>query len=415
MKKTKKIISVFTILMAIFAIVFLFDYKLPVSGRSEVAVNAEIELLNEQIQEQKKEIEEINKKRQEYEDLIQSIQSEAASLNNQLIILESRISQAELEIKTTENEIAKTNLEIQKLKADGSSLDRKINSQKENISKLLRLSYKQSQVSTLEILLLNNSLTDFLNQIKYIDNANNEITKNVNELKDIKKLVEDNKSLLEIEQEELNKLKTKLIAKINSLEYEKEAKLFMVSETKKSEKEYQNLIAKAKKEHQKAEAEINNLEVTIRQKMASLKEDPLKDSDSTIIWPVPKNLITSPFRDPNYPYRHIIGEHSGVDIRAAQGTTLKAAADGYVARVKFDGSNAYAYIMIIHNDGLSTVYGHLSAVNVKADQYVVKGQIIGKTGGAPGGIGSGSFSTGPHLHFEVRKNGLPTNPMNYLP
>ncbi len=412
-KKKYTIISLF--LITALGLILLFDYKLPANSQSEAAINAEIELLNQQIAEQKKQIDDLNQRRKELEDLVKNTQSEAASLNNQLIILESRIAQAELEIEATENQISKTNLQVQKIRADGASLARKINQQKENISSLLRLAYKQNQVTTLEILLLNDSLADFLNQLKYLNSTNNEITKNVRDLKTSKDLLDKNQTILEDRISELNDLKTKLISNRNALDYEKQSKIFILEETRQSEKQYQSLIAQARREHQQAEAEISNLEVTIRQKMAALSDDPLKDSDSTIIWPIPKNVITATFRDPSYPYRHIIGEHSGVDIRAAQGTTLRAAADGYVARVKFDGSSAYAYIMIIHNHGLSTVYGHVSAVNVQADQYVVKGQVIGRTGGAPGGVGSGAFSTGPHLHFEVRKNGLPVDPMNYLP
>jgi murein DD-endopeptidase MepM/ murein hydrolase activator NlpD len=94
---------------------------------------------------------------------------------------------------------------------------------------------------------------------------------------------------------------------------------------------------------------------------------------------------------------------------------LRAAGDGYVARVKFSGTTAYAYIMIIHSNGLSTVYGHVSSVSVEQDQYVLQGDKIGLTGGAPRSIGAGAFTTGPHLHFEVRKNGIPVNPLDYLP
>ena len=175
------------------------------------------------------------------------------------------------------------------------------------------------------------------------------------------------------------------------------------------------MLARAKAEQSQAQAEIAGAENLIRKKMSEKDKQRLESGDSTIGWPVKKNYITASFHDPDYPYRKIIGEHSGVDIRAAQGSTLYAAADGYVAKVKSDGSKAYAYIMIIHGDNLATVYGHISAAYVEVDQYVTRGEVIGKTGGTPGTPGSGSFSSGPHLHFEVRKNGLPVNPANYLP
>ncbi len=416
MKTKQKNKSIFIFCLVFLGLLIIGFNRWPVaSGQGETAINAEIQLLNEEIQRQKEYLDEINKKRQTLETLMKGKQQEAASLNNQLTILEGRITQAELEIESTEIEIATTNLEIQKLKADKMSLDRKIEQQKDHISRLMRLTYRQSQLSTLEILLLNDSLTDFLNQLKYLDSANREISEKVNELKINKDKLDRSQEILEEKSRELGQLIDRLNGQINGLEYEKQSKVFILEETQSSEKEYQSLVAQAKREQQQASAEIANLEVTVRQKLASLQNNRLEDSDSTIGWPMTKNVVTATFRDPGYPYRHLIGEHSGIDIRSAQGNTLRAAADGYVARVKFAGTSAYAYIMIIHNDGLSTVYGHVSAVNVEADQYVVRGQVIGKTGGAPGGVGSGAFSTGPHLHFEVRKNGLPVNPLDYLP
>lgn len=70
--------------------------------------------------------------------------------------------------------------------------------------------------------------------------------------------------------------------------------------------------------------------------------------------------------------------------------------------------------MIIHPGGVATVYAHLRGFNVQGDTYVERGDVIGFSGGRPGDRGAG-LSTGPHLHFEVRQNGIPTNPRQFLP
>lgn len=407
----KKIKFVSLLMIAILFLVGLNPSSAIINGE----IDEEINELNIKIQNQKKQIEIIRAKQKAYEAQIAAKRNDQINLKNQLAIIENRLGKTEVDIEETMLEIDKITLEIKKIEIDSENLDNKIEEQKKHISNLLRLVYKQEQVTTLEALLLNNSLSDFLNEVKYLEDANIQIGESVKELKYQKEQLEKNREALDEKSKEMSDLKNKLEDKKDSLVYEQDNKSNILDETRMSEKAFQALLAQAKAEQNQAQAEIANAENLIRQKMSQKDKDKLDNSDSTIGWPVKKNYITTSFHDPDYPYRKIIGEHPAIDVRAAQGSALYAAADGYVAKVKFDGTKAYAYIMIIHGDNLATVYGHVSAAYVSVDQYVTRGQVIGKTGGMPGGIGTGSFSTGPHLHFEVRKNGLPVNPLNYLP
>jgi len=397
------------------SITLLFFSFLPSSRANNDLIDKEIDALNLKIQNQKQQIDAIKVKQEEYEKAIEAKIKDKLSLNNQLAIIDNRLAKAELDIESTNIEIDKTSLEIKKVELDAINLDKKIDNQRGHISNLLKLVYKQDQVTTLEMLLLNDSLADFLNASKYLGDTSREISGSVDDLKIDKEKLEDAKLSLDNKNKELLTLKNQLEERKAGLAYEQENKIYILEETKSSEKQYQALLQEAKQQYEQAERDILVAEQLIRQKMSEKDKVKLESGSTTIAWPVPKNVITAGFHDSSYPYKNIIGEHPAIDIRAGQGTTITAAADGYVAKVKFDGSRDYAYIMLIHAGGFSTVYGHVSAVYVTQDQYVSQGQAIGKTGGAPGTTGAGRFSTGPHLHFEVRLNGLPVNPVNYLP
>jgi murein DD-endopeptidase MepM/ murein hydrolase activator NlpD len=122
-------------------------------------------------------------------------------------------------------------------------------------------------------------------------------------------------------------------------------------------------------------------------------------------WPV-SGRISSPYgwrTHPIYGYRSF---HTGIDIAAPAGTTVKAARRGEVLYVGY--RDAYGLIVIIdHGNSLATVYAHLSKAYVRA------GQSVGTLGNVAA-VGCTGWCTGPHLHFEVRVNGNPQNPMNWL-
>jgi len=100
--------------------------------------------------------------------------------------------------------------------------------------------------------------------------------------------------------------------------------------------------------------------------------------------------------------------HAGLDIAAPWGAPVAAAAPGQVLLATRAGGGYGIEIILDHGSGLRTIYGHLSQLNVTGGERVSRGQLIGL-------VGSTGFSTGPHLHFEVRQNGELRNPLGYLP
>jgi murein DD-endopeptidase MepM/ murein hydrolase activator NlpD len=128
--------------------------------------------------------------------------------------------------------------------------------------------------------------------------------------------------------------------------------------------------------------------------------------DGTFIWPV-QGPITSPFGYRTDPVTGATAFHAGIDIGASCGTPIKAAGTGTVLTAGWN-SGGYGNMTLINNGGgLSTLYGHQSSIIVTAGQSVTQGQVIGY-------VGSTGKSTGCHLHFEVRVNGNPVDPMGYL-
>lgn len=123
------------------------------------------------------------------------------------------------------------------------------------------------------------------------------------------------------------------------------------------------------------------------------------------VWPV-RGWVTSPFGNRTSPFSGILTFHEGMDIAAQTGTPVVAPADGVVIKAGF-GTGYGNMVELSHGYGIKTVFGHNSRLNVKTGQHVKRGDVIAY-------VGDSGSSTGPHLHYEVRVNGLPVNPVKYL-
>lgn len=376
----------------------------------------EIDQLNKKITDHKNKIKELEENIDNYKKNIENKKLEAVSLSNQLAILDNHLARLQADIALTDEKIKTTKLEIQYLEISIEQKELIINRQKNLISKILRQINKDQNKNYLEILLTNNSLSDFYSEVQYQQTVYQDLAKTTKGLRLVKEDLESKKKQNQKYKKEQEELKTKLLAQRQDYQGQSNYKTNLLAKTKSSEYTYKVILSNLKQQYQQTDNEIRAYEQAVQKKLAQQnKIPPTGNNNTSFSWPTNGRYITSYFHDPEYPYRHIF-EHSGLDIGIGQGTPLYAAASGYVGVAKkCYSASCYSYILLIHTGNLSTLYGHISKLAVSPDQYVNKGDLIGYSGGAVGAVGSGPFVTGPHIHFEVRLNGIPVNPLNYLP
>jgi murein DD-endopeptidase MepM/ murein hydrolase activator NlpD len=150
---------------------------------------------------------------------------------------------------------------------------------------------------------------------------------------------------------------------------------------------------------------VQQMDGTLTAVAARLQQRARWISQTPAITPV-KGIFTSGFGSRSDPLTHGHGNHQGVDIAAAPGQPVRASADGIVMRAGNLGGLGNA-IFVAHGYGITTRYGHLSKVEVRPGQRVKRGDVIGR-------VGNTGRSTGYHLHYEVRQDGEPVNPLVYI-
>ncbi len=415
-QKIRKIIAIIT---AIFIIV-PFNFSLINIAKAENSspneLVQEISNLDKEIDAKKKEMEALQKKSESYKRKIEDAQKKSASLSTELAILSNKIAKIKIDIEATEKKIETLALEIQNLEVQILEKENQIAYNRDRIAEFLRLIYKNDQKGYLEIITANESFSEVFNQMKYIENLQADLQKALNELQALKAELEKQRGEVEGKKNDAEKSKDEMTKMQSSLEEQIGNKEFLLDKTAASEKQFQNWLLQSKYEEEQINSEIASLEKSIRQRLEESDKSFSEGQSGSVVlsWPVdPSRGITATFHDPDYPYRYIF-EHPGIDVRAYQGTEIRAPAPGYVGKIKNGGQKGYGYIMLIHANGISTVYGHVSKFNVQEDTYVIRGQVIGLSGGMPGTPGAGPLTTGPHLHFEVRLDGIPVNPLDYL-
>ncbi len=380
----------------------------------------EIKDLNQEITVKNNAIKDLSAKAGEYNRIIEQKQAAKQTLQNELSLIDNRIKRTEINIERKVTEIEKTNLTIKETSLLIGQKESQMDVQKVQLSSLLREINRQDQRGRVEILLMNDNISQFFGYIQRLEDVQTNLRTTLAGVKVAKRELEVYQFGVEQDKADLQTLLLELEIEKEKLGEEKTSKEDLIEETESSEQEYQRRLAEIRYQQRVANDDINNLQEQIEGKLrqAQSKNPSFVLNPGSLIWPIQNQGIVTYFHDATYPYRHIVGEHSGLDMRTlidgypSMGLPIRAAASGVVVKVIRNGRFTGNAIYISHGD-LMTIYLHLSVIGVEQDDFVSVGTVIGRTGGAAGLPGSG-LSSGPHLHFEVRKDGIPVDPCNYM-
>lgn len=352
----------------------------------------------DELSEKKKELENIYTQLEEQRKNLMSTRIKEKNVLFELTTLSSKIKSSTAKLNYAEMMKQRRTDELRKISGDLVESEYNLGMMSKKFHGRLKEIYKTQDVDWLEILLSTNNLMDMINEFFYFE-----------------KLVKRDVVLIdEIKKEKIKIERTKREAEIKKRAIETQARVIKVEkvnlEKNKVDKEKLKQLLAGKREEY--EREINELEKNSKQiesmirRMASKSAGQHVASTGTFIWPV-VGWVSSAFGYRVHPIFKTVKFHTGIDIVAPMGRPIKAADSGVVM---FAGRwGGYGNVVIIdHGRGFSTLYGHQSRIMVSEGQKVEKGQTIGL-------VGSTGYSTGPHLHFEVRVNGSPDNPMKFLP
>lgn len=350
---------------------------------------------NDELKKKERELEELNQQIKELDASIENNKNLQYDTNVKIKNVQTSIRALEAEIDALNKDIVDTEQAIEQKTEELEAAELKIAEKNLLLNDRLRVMYKTGTVGYLEVLFGAEDFTDLLSRIDMIQ-----------------MVVVHDQNLIEFLKEQRDIIEAKKI----ELESYKQQLLGLFASKLKKQDELSaalNRLIAYKTELRKDELAMGEMEDELLKQADQLTEYIKKLELAAVyvggemMWPVPGYYsISSLFGNRLHPISKEYRMHTGIDIESPRKTPLVAAQTGTIVFANWFAGYGKA-IIIDHGGGYTTLYGHLDVISVKVGQVVVKGENIGQTGNT-------GYSTGPHLHFEVRMNGDYVDPLTYV-
>ena len=360
--------------------------------------DALIEDLRRRIAKRDTDIQKLQQRAEAISDDLASTQGRERTLLGEVAYLNRQIEGMELQIAITESRIEAVNLRIEQLELQIAQHEEQIAKNHERLAEVLRtMQVSENQVGPVALVFAARPFSDIFDSLREAELLDSSLTESLARIKQAKEEIERAKEESITEREAAETLRDELRIRQTLVEQEQSGRDALLSETRQEEHAYRNMLSEVEQQQRAIESDIRALEAQLRQTI-----DPSAlPGDGALTWPVDSVRITqgygatstTGFVNDTYDFHN--GVDFGASVRGVAGDPIKAATGGRVVGVGNTGKYAYGrWIAINHDNGLVTLYAHLSLQQVSVGQRVERGAVIGR-------MGSTGFSTGAHLHFTV--------------
>lgn len=379
--------------------------------QQRVADNSYIRMKNEEISEAQRQKESVQADLTDAKKIKDELEKSKDDLNDYVVKLDSNLNDIEVKLDDLNIMIEEKQQAIADVKAEMQEAVEVEKAQYELMKKRMRLMYEKGSYSMIDIFFGEGSFAEKLNKAEYVRKVSDYDRQKMQEYQETIAYVKLCQDELDVQQETLAEVES-------AAQNEQSAVEHLILQKQLQIEQYESDISKREDQIALYESYINEQNSTIASlEMAVAAEKKrlaaagysttLSYHGGTFTWPAPEyTRISDDYGNRPHPILKVVKFHNGVDLAAPNGSPILAACDGQVVAAEYNASMGN-YVMIDHGDGLFTVYMHASMLNVTEGQMVSAGDEIAA-------VGSTGRSTGPHLHFSVRKNGNYVSPWNYL-
>lgn len=334
------------------------------------------------------------------------------SVSEQLRQIEGQLRQATTELNTiTEQRVAVEN-DITLNERQLAEAQKRLEGREAVFYKRVRDIYINGRLSYLDVVIGSKDFSDFANRLEVLKRIIDSDINLISEIKKERAQIEAHKKKLEEDRAKLVELEKAALAKQAEIEQKKAERNVVLQKAQNDRAVAMQAIEELNASSAQISAMLKERQAARAAAAAAAAQSAGQGSSYTWVqgtgqlgWPV-SGEITSPYGYRVHPIWGTTIYHSGIDIGVDEGTPVHAADSGVIVWSGWMGGYGYA-VVIDHGNGLSTLYGHNSELAVDEGKSVSKGQVVAYAG-------STGNSTGPHVHFEVRENGDPVDPMGYL-